>query len=195
MTRAARLRKLLTLSLLLLFASPSFPSAYAQEPTPAHNDPYKKWLNEDVRWIITDQERADFKNLSTDEQRDKFVVGFWARRNPTPSAPENTVKEEHYRRLAYANQHFAEGIPGWKADRGRIYIMYGPPDKTDSYPDTTGLGHAPHPEGIPEHHFAFEDWHYRYIAGVGQDVIIEFVDTCECGQYHMTLRRPSGDRP
>ncbi|MGA7925303.1 MAG: GWxTD domain-containing protein, partial [Candidatus Sulfotelmatobacter sp.] len=87
---------------------------------------YKKWLNEDVVWIITDQERAAFKQLSNDEERDNFIEQFWLRRDPTPDTEENEYKEEHYRRIAYANEHFAAGIPGWKTDRGRIYIMYGP---------------------------------------------------------------------
>ena len=86
---------------------------------------YKKWLNEDVVWIITDEERAAFKQLSNDEERDNFIEAFWQRRDPTPDTEENEYKEEHYRRIAYANEHFAAGIPGWKSDRGRIYIMYG----------------------------------------------------------------------
>ena len=95
---------------------------------------YKKWLNEDVVWIITDQERAAFKQLSNDEERDNFIEAFWQRRDPTPDTEENEYKEEHYRRIAYANEHFAAGIPGWKSDRGRIYIMYGPADEVDSHP-------------------------------------------------------------
>ncbi len=95
---------------------------------------YKKWLNEDVVWIITDQERAAFKQLSNDEERDNFIEAFWQRRDPTPDTEENEYKEEHYRRIAYANEHFAAGIPGWKTDRGRIYIMYGPADEIDSHP-------------------------------------------------------------
>ncbi len=95
---------------------------------------YKKWLNEDVIWIITDQERAAFKQLSNDEERDNFIEAFWQRRDPTPDTEENEYKEEHYRRIAYANEHFAAGIPGWKTDRGRIYIMYGPADEITGSP-------------------------------------------------------------
>ena len=83
---------------------------------------YKKWLDEDVRWIITDEEQKAFKLLSNDEERDQFIEAFWQRRDPTPDTIENEFKEEHYRRMAYANEHFAAGIPGWKSDRGRIYI-------------------------------------------------------------------------
>ena len=89
---------------------------------------YRKWLDEDVRWIISDEERAAFKQLSNDEERDQFIEAFWQRRDPTPDTEENEFKEEHYQRMAYANEHFAAGIPGWKTDRGRIYIMYGKPD-------------------------------------------------------------------
>src|SRR5437868_2574957 len=83
---------------------------------------YKKWLDEDVRWIITDEERAAFRQLSNDEERDQFIETFWLRRDPTPDSAENEFKEEHYRRIAYANEHYASGIPGWKTDRGRMYV-------------------------------------------------------------------------
>jgi GWxTD domain-containing protein len=96
--------------------------------------PYKKWVNEDVRWIITDQELKAFKSLSNDEERDNFIEQFWLRRNPNPDSPENEFREEHYRRIAYANEHFAAGKPGWKTDRGHIYIAYGKPDSIDSHP-------------------------------------------------------------
>lgn len=158
---------------------------------PTVKEEYKKWLREDVAWIITSQERAAFKNLLTDQQRDEFVIAFWEQRNPTPGATEN--KEEHYRRLAYANQHFAEGIPGWKSDRGRIYITYGQPDKVDHHQDTTESNHSQHLEGVQENHFAFEDWRYRYIEGIGRDVTLEFVDTCRCGEFHLTVHPPTKD--
>src|SRR5437588_807692 len=95
---------------------------------------YKKWLEQDVRYIITDEERSAFMKLSNDEERDQFIEQFWLRRDPTPDTEENEYKEEHYRRIAYANEHFAAGIPGWKTDRGRIYITFGPADTTDSHP-------------------------------------------------------------
>jgi GWxTD domain-containing protein len=154
---------------------------------------YKKWLNEDVVWIITDEERAAFKQLTNDEERDNFIEAFWQRRDPTPDTEENEYKEEHYRRIAYANEHFAAGIPGWKTDRGRIYIMYGPADEIDSHP-SGGTYERPVEEGGGETStFPFEDWRYRYLEGIGQEVIIEFVDTCMCGDYHMTLDRSEKD--
>jgi len=154
---------------------------------------YKKWLNEDVIWIITDQERAAFKQLSNDEERDNFIEAFWQRRDPTPDTEENEYKEEHYRRIAYANEHFAAGIPGWKSDRGRIYIMYGAADEVDSHP-SGGAYERPMEEGGGETStFPFEQWRYRYLEGIGQEVIIEFVDSCMCGDYHMTIDRSEKD--
>jgi len=154
---------------------------------------YKKWLNEDVVYIITDEERAAFKQLSNDEERDQFIEAFWQRRNPTPDSEDNEYKEEHYRRIEYANEHFAAGIPGWKTDRGRIYIMYGPADEIDAHP-SGGTYERPNDEGGGETStYPFEDWRYRYLDGVGQEVIIEFVDTCMCGEYHMTMDRGEKD--
>jgi GWxTD domain-containing protein len=133
--------------------------------------PYHKWLDEDVRYIITDQERADFKKLTTDDQRDKFVEDFWNRRNPTPQSSENPYKEEHYRRIAYANTHFAAGVPGYRTDRGRFYIMYGPPDSIDSKPAL-----AP----------PTETWHYLFVDGIGRNVVLTFTDKCVCGKYELS---------
>jgi GWxTD domain-containing protein len=154
---------------------------------------YKKWLEEDVVYIITDEERAAFKQLSNDEERDNFIEAFWQRRDPTPDTEENEYKEEHYQRIAYANEHFAAGVPGWKTDRGRIYIVFGKPDEIDSHP-SGGTYERPMEEGGGETStFPFEDWRYRYIEGIGQEVIIEFVDTCMCGEFHMTLDRSEKD--
>ena len=100
---------------------------------------WRKWLNEDVVYIITDQERADFLKLTTAQQQDQFMEDFWERRNPTPGSAENPFKEEHYRRIAYVNQHFAASVPGWKTDRGRFYIMYGPPDKITRLPHSVTI--------------------------------------------------------
>ncbi len=149
--------------------------------------PYRKWLNEDVAYIITDEERKAFKRLSTDDEREAFIEAFWQRRDPTPDTEENEYKEEHYRRIAYANDHFASGIPGWKTDRGRIYIMYGPPDEIDDH-SSGGTYDRPIEEGGgTTSTFPFVDWTYRYIAGVGTNIKIEFVDTTMSGEFHMTM--------
>ena len=155
--------------------------------------PYKKWLDEDVVYIITDEERAAFKQLSNDEERDNFIEAFWQRRDPTPDTEENEYKEEHYQRIAYANEHFAAGVPGWRTDRGRIYIVFGKADEVESHP-SGGTYERPMEEGGGETStYPFEQWRYRYIEGIGQEVIIEFVDTCMCGEYHMTMDRSEKD--
>jgi GWxTD domain-containing protein len=149
--------------------------------------PWKKWLDEDVTYIITDEERKAFKQMSTDDEREQFVEQFWLRRDPTPDTVENEFKEEHYRRIAYANEHYASGIPGWKTDRGRIYITFGPPDEIDSHP-SGGDYERPTAEGGGETTtYPFEDWRYRYIEGIGNNIEIEFVDTTLSGEYHMTM--------
>jgi len=154
---------------------------------------YKKWLDQDVRWIITDDERKAFMQLSNNEERDQFIEAFWQRRNPNPDSEDNEFKDEHYRRIEYANEHFPAGKPGWMTDRGRIYIVYGPADEIDSHP-SGGTYERPMEEGGGETStYPFEDWRYRYIEGIGQEVIIEFVDTCMCGDFHMTMDRSEKD--
>jgi GWxTD domain-containing protein len=149
--------------------------------------PYRKWLNEDVAYIITDEERAVFKNLQTDEEREQFIEQFWMRRDPTPDSMENEFKEEHYRRIAYANERYASGIPGWKTDRGRIYITYGPADEIESHPSGGTYERPPEEGGGTTSTFPFEKWRYRYIEDIGTDIIIEFVDPTMSGEYRMTM--------
>jgi GWxTD domain-containing protein len=154
---------------------------------------YKKWVDEDVRWIITDQEMQAFKSLSNDEERDQFIENFWLRRNPNPDSPENEYREEHYARIAYANEHFAAGKPGWRTDRGHIYIAYGKPDSIDSHPSGGSYERPMEEGGGNTSTFPFEIWHYRYLDGIGDNIDIEFVDTCMCGDYHMTIDRSEKD--
>ena len=154
---------------------------------------YKTWLNEEVPYIISDDERKAFLSLSNDEEREAFIENFWQRRNPSPDSPENEFREEHYRRIQYANDHFAAGKPGWKTDRGHIYIAFGPADSIDSHP-SGGMYERPMEEGGGETStFPFEVWHYRYLEGIGENIDIEFVDTCQCGDYHFTIDRSEKD--
>ncbi len=151
--------------------------------------PFRRWLNEDVTYIITDEERASWKRLQTDEEREQFIEQFWLRRDPTPDSQENEYKEEHYRRIAYSNERFASGIPGWKTDRGRIYITFGPPDEIESHP-SGGTYQRPIEEGGGTTSvYPFEKWRYRYLEGVGlgNDINIEFVDKTMTGEYRMTM--------
>jgi len=150
--------------------------------------PYTKWLNEEAVYIISDAERQAFQRLTTDEERSMFIEQFWLRRDPTPATVENEYREEHYRRIGYANESFSNNrVPGWKTDRGMIYIKYGPPDERDEH-RTGGVYQRPVEEGGGQTTtFPFERWRYRYIEGVGKDVNIEFVDTTMTGEYHMTM--------
>jgi GWxTD domain-containing protein len=154
---------------------------------------YKKWLDEDVRWIITDEELSAFKKLTTNAERDQFIEAFWQRRDPTPDTAENEYKEEHYRRITYANEHYAAGMPGWKTDRGRIYITFGPPTSIDSHPMGGPYQRPSEEGGGSTTTFPFEVWRYRYLEGIGQEIEIEFVDDCGCGSYQMTLDRSKKD--
>src|SRR5271155_3611374 len=148
---------------------------------------YKKWLDEDVTYIITPEERSAFLRLQTNEEREQFIEQFWLRRNPDPDSPENSFKEEHYRRIAYTNEHFASGIPGWKTDRGRIYIMWGPADEVDSHPSGGSYERPANEGGGETSTYPFEDWRYRYLEGLGENVEIEFVDPTMTGEYHLTM--------
>ena len=149
--------------------------------------PWRKWLDEDVAYIITDEEKKTFKGLKTDDERESFVESFRLRRDPTPDTEENEYREEHYRRIAYANEHFASGIPGWKTDRGRVYIEYGAADEVESHP-AGGSYERPYEEGGGETStYPFEKWRYRYIEGMGNNIILEFVDTTMSGEYRLTM--------
>ena len=154
---------------------------------------YKTWLGQEVTYIISDDERKAFLTLSNDEERDSFIEAFWQRRNPNPDSPENEFREEHYRRIQYANDHFAAGKPGWRTDRGHIYISFGKPDDIESHP-SGGMYQRPQDEGGGSTStFPFEIWHYRYIEGIGENVNLEFVDTCQCGDFHFTIDRGEKD--
>jgi GWxTD domain-containing protein len=154
---------------------------------------YKTWLDQDVRWIITDTEAQAFKRLSNDEERDAFIENFWQRRNPSPDSPENEYRDEIYARIAYANEHFAAGKPGWMTDRGHIYIAYGKPDDIDSHPSGGEYERPMDEGGGTTATFPFEVWHYRYLEGIGDNIDLEFVDTCQCGDYHYTIDRSEKD--
>src|SRR5271156_3197585 len=149
--------------------------------------PYKQWLSEDVIYIISPSERQAFLQLETNEEREQFIEQFWLRRSATPDLPDNDFKEEHYRRIAYTNEHFASGIPGWKTDRGRMYIMWGAPDEIESHP-TGGTYDRPIDEGGGSTTtYPWETWRYRYMEGIGENIIWEFVDPTSSGEYHLTM--------
>src|SRR6266567_121202 len=169
---------------------PQDPSEKPRNVKPELKKAYKDWLEKDVAYIITDEERKAFKKLQTDDERERFIEEFWRRRDPDPDTDENEFKEEYYERVAYANEHFASGIPGWKSDRGRIWIMYGKPDERETHPMGGQYERPSYEGGGSTSTYPFETWFYRYIAGVGSGVEIEFVDPTGSGEYRIA-RNPN----
>ena len=202
---AARVTAVSFLSLAI--AAPPIPAQDAQDPNAAGQQkkldkeqrrklkktlkeldtPYKQWLNEDVVYIISPAERQAFLQLETNEEREQFIEQFWLRRSSNPDLPENDFKEEHYRRIAYANEHYASGIPGWKTDRGRMYIIWGPADEVDTHPSGGTYDRPMEEGGGSTTTYPWETWRYRYMEGIGENVIWEFVDPSGSGEYHLTM--------
>ena len=169
---------------------PQDPSEKARNVKPELKKAYKDWLDKDVTYIITDEEKKAFKKLATDDERERFIEEFWRRRDPDPDTDENEFKEEYYERIAYANENFASGIPGWKTDRGRIWIMYGKPDGRETHPMGGSYDRPSYEGGGNTSTYPFETWFYRYIAGVGSGIEIEFVDPTGSGEYRIA-RNPN----
>jgi GWxTD domain-containing protein len=161
------------------------PSQRERNVKPELKKAYKDWLEKDVAYIITEEERKAFKKLATDDERERFIEEFWRRRDPDPDTDENEFREEYYERIAYANEHFASGIPGWKSDRGRIWIMYGKPDETETHPAGGTYQREPQEGGGSTTTYPFEKWFYRYLPGVGSGIEIEFVDPTGSGEYRI----------
>ena len=194
-------RRLGRLAVAFLTVAFAMPSGLAQKPrnTDKIQDPsekprnvkpelkkaYKDWLDKDVAYIITDEERKAFKKLETDDERERFIEEFWRRRDPDPDTDENEFREEYYERIAYANEHYASGIPGWKTDRGRIYIMWGKPDEIETHPSGGAYEREASEGGGSTSTYPFERWFYRYLPGVGSGVEIEFVDPTGSGEYRI----------
>jgi GWxTD domain-containing protein len=193
-------KKACSIAMMLMLIAISTPNLFAQDkPKKDPNERkkkeelksvYKKWLDEDVNYIITDDERKAFRALKTDEERDQFIEQFWLRRDPDPDTPENEYKEQYYERIQYANEHFASGIPGWRTDRGRIYVMYGKADEIESHPAGGMYDRPSYEGGGSTSTYPFEIWWYRYIEGIGSDIEIEFVDPSGSGEYHIA-RNPN----
>ncbi len=176
-TRTIALTPFFSAAMLAATAAVALAAWEATPPRPGPQQPgqeesrYLRWLNEDVTYIINDAERAAFLRLNTDEECDMFIRQFWLRRDPTPGTARNEFKEEHCRRIAYANEHFAAGNAGWRTDRGRIYILYGPPDDIEN-----GLSGG----GLP-----ITRWLYHHIDGIGDQIIVTFADSTGKGDYKM----------
>jgi GWxTD domain-containing protein len=197
------------LPVFLCFVFLASKSAVAQDQTPAQNPPaktqsakdhkqqarklakesapYATWLTEEVIYIITKEERDAFQRLTTNEEREQYIEEFWRRRNPDPDSPDNAAREEHYRRIAYANDRFSSGIPGWKTDRGHIYILWGPPDEIESHPSGGTYDRPAQQGGGTITTYPWELWRYRHLEDIGDNIEIEFVDTSGSGEYHITM--------
>jgi len=161
------------------------PAEKQRKVKPELKKAYKDWLDKDVAYIITDEERRAFKKLETDDERERFIEEFWRRRDPDPDTDENEFREEYYERIAYANEHYASGIPGWKSDRGRIYITWGKPDEVETHPSGGSYNRESYEGGGSTSTYPFEKWFYRYLPGVGSGVEIEFVDPTGSGEYRI----------
>jgi len=182
---------MLCLSASVLFAQPpdktksGDPNDNPRNVKPELKQAYKKWLENDVAYIITNEERKAFKALATDEERENFIESFWRRRDPDPDTEENEYREEYYERIAYANEKFTSGIPGWKTDRGRVYIAWGKPDSVESRPAGGTYDRPSYEGGGSTSTYPFEIWFYRHLEGVGDGLEIEFVDPSGTGEYRM----------
>ncbi|HEV2880254.1 MAG TPA: GWxTD domain-containing protein [Pyrinomonadaceae bacterium] len=200
MARTISLRS--TLILALFICALAAPAAFAQKDKKKNSDTqdvmerprakkeevkkiYREWPDKDVAYIITNAERDAYKKLATDDEREQFIEGFWQRRDPDPDTDENEYKEQYYERIAYANEHYASGIPGWKTDRGRIYITFGKPDSVESHPTGGSYDRPSYHGGGSTTTYPFETWFYRYIEGVGSGIEIEFVDPTGTGEYRI----------
>ncbi len=150
-------------------------------------NPYKNWIRGPISFIITPAERKAFSQLKTNEEREQFIESFWARRNPDPGSGVNSYKEQFYRRIAYANEHFSSGLPGWKTDRGRIYIMWGPPSEINSHPAGGPYERPADEGGGMTSTYPFVDWTYNYLPGIGNNITLEFVDPTMSGEYKLTM--------
>jgi len=157
------------------------------DPQDEFANPYEKWINQEVVYIVTDEERASFLALATDLARDNFIEQFWLKRDPKPGTAVNEFKQEHYRRLAYVNEHFSAQVAGWKTDRGRIYIIYGAPDAIEDHSLDGKFRQAPAAGAGETASYPFQRWHYRYIDGIGSNIVMEFVDPTGSGDFHLTL--------
>ncbi len=191
------------LTVLLLSAGAS--AVFAQTPKPTEdpstkvrkvkgevNKVYKDWVNKDVPYVITNEEKKAFNALKTDEERENFIENFWRRRDPDPDTEENEYREEYYERIAYANEHYASGIPGWKTDRGRIYISFGKPDGIESHPSGGNYDRPSYEGGGSTTTYPFETWFYRHLDNVGDGIEIEFVDPTGTGEYR--IARDAGEK-
>lgn len=165
-------------TLFSIFAISLFCSVlHAQMPGKTDNNSIrpkvKDWIKKDVLYIVTESEKEAFLKLENDTDRETFIENFWLRRDPDPDTELNEFREEHYERIAFANENFTAGLPGWRTDRGRTYIVLGKPDKIEK-----GKATFENLENVP-----FEKWFYNYAIGFGNNIEIIFLDPTETGEF------------
>lgn len=161
------------------------PAVKSRKQTAENDNAFKRWLSQDVKYIITPAEKAAFLKLKTNEERENFIDTFWRLRDPDPDTEVNEFREQYYERFAYANEHFASGIPGWQTDRGRIYITWGKPDTVEASPSGGSYERPSYQGGGSTTTYPFEKWFYRHLDGPGDGVEIEFVDPTGTGEYRL----------
>lgn len=186
----SRQRSLLIVAFFILIATSAASAGWQEDEQLRQEeavDYYEKWLKEDVVYIITPEERATFEKLTTDEEREQFIEQFWYRRDSDPRTSVNEFKVEHYRRIAFVNERYGSGKPGWRTDRGRIYIVHGPPDQVEPHRAGGPYQRPTWEGGGTTVTFPFEIWRYRYIEGLGQDIELEFVDPSYSGEYKLAV--------
>ena len=201
MTRILTFIAALSVSLPLQFESPLAGSSEGDKKATKQSkatqkeereDHFDRWIKSDVVYIIAPDEKAVFGKLTTAEEKEQFIEQFWYRRDPDPGSAANEFKAEHYRRLAYANERFKSGGPGWRSDRGRVYIIHGPPDDIESHPSGGTIDRPANEGGGQVTTYPFEVWWYRHIDGIGS-VELEFVDQTYTGKYHLAIHPAEKD--
>ena len=176
-----------TFLLALFLCSPAAVAQAPQQQAEEAEEYYRKWLETDVLYIISPEEKDIFENLSTSEEKDQFIEQFWFRRDLDPRTAFNEFKEEHYRRIAYANDTYHSGIEGWRTDRGMMYILFGKPDGVEKHPEGGTYVRKWEEGGGRTYTYPFEVWFYRHLEGVGPGIEIEFVDASRTNEYRIAL--------
>jgi len=145
---------------------------------------YRKWLEEEVVYIIGATEREVFLKLQSDRERDLFIEAFWKQRDPVNGTLENEFKTEHYRRIAYADRYLGRDAPrpGWRTDRGRIHIILGEPMDIQRFAGKSSTYDA-------------EIWFYQGLTDLGLPAGFNLVFFREGGQGEYKLYSPIADGP
>lgn len=174
--------KRLSLVLLLFFPAGNL---YAQGTTgnELRVEVIRNWAEHNVKWVICPAEREVFGRLKSDLERKAFIDAFWHRRDPDPQTPLSEAKDEHYKRMDFADGHFRENEQrGSLTERGRVWIMYGPPQRREVHPRARNRV------------FSWEAWHYDRLPDIGENIDLEFTDRANRGEYRLSLSPEQRER-